>query len=87
MIDKMASEVLGPEVDYACYKEKHNVIFILFIYHKNKCCMVKVTNVLSHIWIPSKIKKQLEVIKVSCSGTSSFKTFPRNLAFALKLLP
>ena len=49
MIDKMASEVLGPEVDYACYKEKHNVIFILFIYHKNKCCMVKVTNVLNHI--------------------------------------
>lgn len=83
MIDKMTSEVLGPEVDYACYKEKCYVNFILFIYYKIKCCVVKVTHVLNHTGIPSAIEKLLEVINVSCFAITSFKTLTPNLAFSL----
>ena len=49
MMDKGTGEVLGPKVDYTCYKEKFQVNFIVFIDHKIKWCKVNGRHALNGI--------------------------------------
>ena len=49
MLDRRTGEVLSPEVDYTCYKDKLQVNFIVPIDHKITCCREKLLHTLCGI--------------------------------------
>ena len=49
LIDKKIDKVLGPEVDYTCYKDMLWISFIVFIDHKITCCKVAVLHSINGI--------------------------------------